>query len=206
MLREDYPRIVITSEKMEKTEGIRRLLLKWGVFSEPLAPDDARHSAATTDLLLAYSERYSSRVYAALLKAGIEKSVYVGEGKLYADTAKQYTSKALCNIIFYFIKERLGMNIFYTDENYITTNLYGEYFILFRGSRIILNVTESVIVHFLARAALLPASVKDIAEYVCISESSVPVIINSINKKVNAACGRRMIKAVRNVGYYIVKT
>lgn len=212
MLRPDYPIIIITSDDEEKAGNIKKTLSRVGIFSEIMCPDEARRSLAGASLLIAVSDRYSSRIYSVLTSAKAKnkniKTVLVGEASSFSDTSVDkcisYTTAVDGECISDIISGALGSELFFFEGCHVTTNLFGERFVLYYGDRVFLNSTEAALVQFLAKASMPYPSSHDISHYLCIAESSVAVIINSINKKMRTIRGGPMIKAKRYHGYYII--
>lgn len=213
MLRDTYPKIAITAEDPLKAIEIKHLLLKNGIFSDVLTLDDTRKRITDFSLIIFYSERYSSRIVSVInsieKNSAITKTLFIGESKSFTnakfDVCVSYADAVHDNCITHILLGFLNDDIFHNDEKHLVTDLCLGHLIIRHGMKIFLSQTEALLVHFLARASLPFATAFDISYYLDIKESSVPVVIASINAKTKSILSNPIIKFKRNFGYYILK-
>ncbi len=211
MLLDIYPKIVIATDNPNKAFSLKKRLACRGVFTSILSFDEARRCLEKTDIIILCSDKYSSSAMALII--AIRKSFPLLPTIIFStdevaerykfDNGRCYAYAIFDNCILNTIAEHSCVNVFTVQSQEITTHLYDESYVVYHGTRLYLTETEAALFHYLALSQTC-VTAATLANVLAVSATSIPVFVNSINKRSKEFYGAPIIKSKRSHGYYIV--
>lgn len=211
-MNELYPNIMISAENREDSHRIKRELVRRGLFSKAYDNKNARDKLEETDILVLLANTFTSSAVALLSSVGkLERKIVTmivsSENVCLAITKGmniEYTNVLKDTRITSALLSILPGDILYSQRGCVVTDVTDGYYVLYRGVRLFLTPSESLVMHYLNRVCDGSALTSDIAENACISKASVPVLINGINTKSRAVTGKYAVASKHGYGYKII--
>lgn len=211
-MNDQYPNIVISAENKEDAHRIKRELARRGLFSKAYDNKNARDKLKETDVLIVLADAFTSSAAALLSSVGkLERKIVtmiVSSENVCLDITKglsiEYTNVLKDTRTTSTLLLHLPSDLFYSERDCVVTDVTDGYYVLYRGTRLFLTPSEALLMHYLSRVCDGDALANDIAENVCISKASVPVLINGINKKSKATTGSYAVASKHGYGYKIL--